>query len=146
MTVEPITILMAEDDEGDQILVKRAFQKARVINGLVIVNNGEKLLQYLRREGSFVGARRPDLILLDLNMPKKDGREALKEIKDDPDLRSIPVVILTSSAADEDIVRSYNLGASSYIQKPVTFEKMVEVVETLGKYWLGIVKLPANGP
>ena len=145
MTVEPITILMAEDDVQDQILVKKAFQKARAINGLVFVNNGEELLQYLRREGPFATARRPDLILLDLNMPKMDGREALKEIKSDPDIRSIPVVVLTSSAADEDILRSYNLGASSYLQKPVTFEKMVEVVEALDKYWLGIVKLPANG-
>lgn len=145
MTTEPITILMAEDDVGDQVLVKRAFQKARVINRLLIVNDGEELMQYIRREGRFTGARRPDLILLDLNMPKKDGREAMKEIKDDSDLRTIPVIVLTSSAADEDIVRSYNLGANSYIQKPVTFEKMVEVIETLGKYWMGIVKLPANG-
>lgn len=144
MTTEPITILMAEDDVGDQVLVKRAFQKARVINRLLIVNDGEELMQYIRREGRFTDARRPDLILLDLNMPKKDGREAMKEIKDDSDLRTIPVIVLTSSAADEDIVRSYNLGANSYIQKPVTFEKMVEVIETLGKYWMGIVKLPAN--
>jgi CheY-like chemotaxis protein len=136
---------MAEDDVEDQILVKRAFQKARVINGLIFVNNGEELMQYLRREGPFAAARRPDLILLDLNMPRKDGREAMQEIKSDPELRSIPIVVLTTSAADEDIGRSYDLGASSYVQKPVTFEKMVEVVETLGKYWTGIVKLPANG-
>jgi CheY-like chemotaxis protein len=146
MPVEPITILMAEDDVQDQMLTRRAFQKARVINDLLFVNNGEELLQYLRREGPFPGARRPDFILLDLNMPKKDGREAMQEVKGDPVLRSIPVIVLTSSAADEDIVRSYDLGANSYIQKPVTFAKLVEVVETLGKYWLGIVKLPKNGP
>jgi len=145
MTVEAIRILMAEDDLEDQMLVQKAFREARSINHLTFVNDGEELLQYLRHEGNYAGAPQPDILLLDLNMPKMDGREALKEIKSDPDLRSLPVVILTTSSADEDIVRSYDLGASSYIQKPVTFEKMVEVVETLGKYWLGIVKLPPNG-
>jgi CheY-like chemotaxis protein len=145
MTAEPITILVAEDDQGDQVLIQAAFQEARVINKLAIMNNGEELMQYLRHEGPYSDARRPDLVLLDLNMPKMDGREAIKEIKRDPDLRSIPVVVLTSSAADEDIVRSYELGANSYIQKPVTFAKMIEVVETIGKYWMGIVKLPVNG-
>lgn len=146
MTVEPITILMAEDDVQDQMLAKKAFQRARAVNVLVFVNNGEELLQYLRHEGPFATARRPDIILLDLNMPRKDGREAMQEIKQDPVLRAIPVIVLTSSAADEDIVRSYDLGANSYIQKPVTFEKMVEVAKVLGMYWLGIVKLPAHGP
>jgi two-component system response regulator len=146
MTVEPITILMAEDDVQDQMLVKKAFQRARAVNALDFVNNGEELLQYLRHEGPFATVRRPDIILLDLNMPKKDGREAMQEIKQDPVLRAIPIIVLTSSAADEDIVRSYDLGANSYIQKPVTFEKMVEVAKVLGMYWLGIVKLPANGP
>ena len=145
MILAPISILMAEDDEQDQLLVKKAFQKARAINGLSFVNDGAELLQYLRREGPFADAVLPDILLLDLNMPKMDGREALEEIKKDPQLNHIPVVILTTSDADEDILRSYRLGANSYIQKPVTFEKMVEVVETLGKYWLGIVKLPPNG-
>jgi CheY-like chemotaxis protein len=145
MTVEPIQILMAEDDEEDQALVQKAFRRARVINHLNFVNDGEELLQYLRREGRFADAPFPDIVLLDLNMPKKDGREALKEIKGDSRLRHVPVVILTTSDADEDVLRSYDLGASSYIQKPVTFEKLVEVVETLRQYWLGVVKLPANG-
>jgi CheY-like chemotaxis protein len=143
--MEPISILMAEDDAEDQTLVKKAFARARVINGLTFVSDGEELMRYLRREGRYADARRPDILLLDLNMPRKDGREALREIKADPQLRHIPVVILTTSDADEDVLRSYDLGASSYIQKPVTFEKMVEVIETIGKYWLGVVKLPANG-
>ncbi len=145
MTVEPIRILMAEDDREDQMLVQKAFREARSINHLTFVNDGEELLQYLRHQGKYAGAPQPDVLLLDLNMPKMDGREALKEIKSDPDLRSLPVIILTTSSADEDVVRTYALGANSYIQKPVTFEKMVEVVDTLGRYWLGIVKLPPNG-
>jgi CheY-like chemotaxis protein len=102
-------------------------------------------MQYLRGEGKYAGARMPDLLLLDLNMPRKDGREALAEIRADPRLRGLPVVVLTTSSAEEDIVRSYDLGANSYVQKPVTFAKMVEVVEAIGKYWLGVVKLPMNG-
>jgi len=144
MTWESIEILMAEDDEGDQILVRKAFARSRAINTLTIVNDGEELMRYLRREPPHADARRPDLLLLDLNMPKKDGREALAEIKADAGLRHLPVVILTTSDADEDILKSYDLGASSYIQKPVTFEKLVEVVRTLSAYWLGIVKLPPS--
>ena len=144
MTVEPIHILMAEDDLEDQMLVNKAFREARSINHLTFVNDGEELLQYLHHQGKYAGAPAPDILLLDLNMPKMDGREALKAIKSDPDLRSIPVIILTTSDADEDIVRSYDLGANSYIQKPVTFEKMVDVADALGRYWLGIVKLPPN--
>jgi CheY-like chemotaxis protein len=116
-----------------------------VLNNLTIVNDGEELMQYLRGEGKYAGARMPDLLLLDLNMPRKDGREALAEIRADPRLRGLPVVVLTTSSAEEDIVRSYDLGANSYVQKPVTFAKMVEVVKTIGKYWLGVVKLPMNG-
>ena len=122
--------------------VTKAFEESRVINSLTCVNDGVELIQYLRREGEYAEAPRPDIILLDLNMPRMDGREALAEIKKDPDLRLIPVVVLTTSDADEDILRSYSLGASSYVQKPVTFDKMVETVETIGTYWLGIVKLP----
>ena len=144
MTWESIEVLMAEDDEGDQILVRKAFARSRAINTLTIVNDGEELMRYLRREPPYAEARHPDLLLLDLNMPKKDGREALAEIKADANLRHLPVIILTTSDADEDILRSYNLGANSYIQKPVTFEKLVEVVRTLSAYWLGIVKLPSS--
>ena len=142
---EPIEILMAEDDVEDQILVKKAFQEARVVNNLSFVNDGEELLKYLRREEPYTDALRPDLLLLDLNMPRKDGREALAEIRADADLCGLPVVVLTTSDADEDILRSYNLGANSYIQKPVTFEKMVDTVGTLRAYWAGLVKLPPNG-
>jgi CheY-like chemotaxis protein len=141
----PIRLLMAEDDPEDQLLVQKAFQKARLANHLDIVEDGEELLDYLFRRGEFANAHRPDLILLDLNMPRKDGREALHEIKADPELHQIPIVVLTSSSADEDIVRSYDLGVNSYIEKPVTFEKLVEVVEALEKYWFEIVKLPPSG-
>lgn len=146
MTCDSIEILMAEDDTGDQILVRKAFARSRVINNLTIVNNGEELMRYLRRAPPYATAPRPDLLMLDLNMPKKDGREALAEIKADATLRHLPVVILTTSDADEDILRSYDLGANSYIQKPVTFEKLVEVIRTLSEYWLGIVKLPPSRP
>jgi len=141
---ERVKILMAEDDVEDQMLVKEAFKRSRVTNGIEIVEDGEQLIDYLYKRGEYNNVHRPDLILLDLNMPKKDGREALEEIKADPDLRSIPVIVLTTSSADEDVVRSYNLGVSSYIEKPVTFEKLVKVVESLGRYWFEIVKFPPN--
>jgi CheY-like chemotaxis protein len=140
-----IQLLMAEDDREDQMLVKRAFEKSRLMNTLDIVENGEDLMDWLRQTGRFKNAPRPDLVLLDLSMPRKDGREVLREMKADPDLHRIPVVVLTSSSADEDILRSYNLGANSYISKPVTFEKLLEVVQALGHYWFEIVKLPPNG-
>lgn len=144
MNTQAIRILMAEDDSQDQFLVKKAFTQSRCLNSIDIVQDGEELLAFLRKEGEYAEATRPDLILLDLNMPLKDGREALKDIKADPELRAIPIVVLTTSGEDEDIVRSYNLGVSSYIQKPVTFEKLAEMIELLGKYWVGIVKLPHN--
>ena len=145
MTKNAIRILMAEDDPEDQMLVKEAFKRSRVANGMEIVEDGEQLLLYLHKQGAYAHAHRPDLILLDLNMPKKDGREALAEIKADPDLRGIPVIVLTTSSAEEDVVRSYDLGVSSYIEKPVTFEKLVKVVKSLGQYWFQIVKFPPNG-
>jgi two-component system, response regulator len=141
---KPIRLLMAEDDPEDQLLVRKAFERSRLTNALSIVNDGEELLEYLERHGKYGDARRPDLILLDLNMPKMDGREALKAIKANPALRSIPVIVLTTSSADEDILRSYNLGVNSYIEKPVTFDKLVDVVNALGRYWVEIVKLPPN--
>jgi CheY-like chemotaxis protein len=141
----PIRLLMAEDDHEDQMMVRKAFHKARLVNELDIVEDGEQLMDWLLRRGQFVDAHRPDLILLDLNMPRMDGREALREMKAKEELHQIPVIVLTSSAAEEDIVRSYDLGVNSYIQKPVTFEKLVEVVEMLGRYWFEIVKLPPNG-
>jgi len=144
MSLQPINILMADDDVDDQILVKDAFEQARVTNNLTFVNDGVELMQYLRREGVFAEAARPDIVLLDLNMPRKGGREALGEIKADPVLNRIPVVILTTSDVEEDVLRSYHLGANSYIQKPVTFGRMVEMVAALGEYWIGVVRLPQN--
>lgn len=140
-----VSILMADDDEDDRLLTRDAFVTSRVLNELRFVCDGEELLEYLHRTGRYappVEAPRPGLILLDLNMPRKDGREALQEIKSDPELRKIPVVIMTTSKAEEDIVRSYDLGANSYITKPVTFAGLVDVVATLGRYWCEIVDLP----
>ncbi|MFO7958621.1 MAG: response regulator [Candidatus Brocadiia bacterium] len=144
----PITILMADDDEEDCMLVQEAWEESHLANELRFVSDGRELLDYLRHEGDYAGpddAPRPGLILLDLNMPGMDGRQALKEIKQDPDLKSIPVVVLTSSKAETDILRTYDLGVNSYITKPVTFDKLVEVVRTLGRYWLEIVRLPEGG-
>ncbi len=141
----PITILMADDDADDRQLTREALEDARLINDIRFVENGEELLDYLRRQGKYAPpaeAPRPGLILLDLNMPRKDGREVLKDIKQDPDLRTIPVVVLTTSKSDEDIYRSYDLGVNSYIVKPVTFEALVDILQTLEKYWFEIVELP----
>ncbi|EDY22428.1 response regulator receiver protein [Chthoniobacter flavus Ellin428] len=141
----PITILMADDDADDRRLTQEAFEEARLINDVRFVENGEQLLDYLRRTGAYAPpaeAPRPGLILLDLNMPRKDGRTVLKELKGDPDLRQIPVVVLTTSKADEDIYKSYDLGVNSYIVKPVTFEALVDILQTLEKYWFEIVELP----
>ncbi len=143
-----ITILMADDDPDDRQLTREAFEENHLANDLRFVEDGEELLDYLNRRGKYAAegaAPVPGLILLDLNMPRKDGREALREIKADPRLRNIRVVILTTSKAEEDVIRSYDLSAASYITKPVTFERLVEVVQALGKYWLEIVELPPEG-
>jgi CheY-like chemotaxis protein len=146
MTGKPITILMADDDADDRSLAREALLEGRLANDLRFVDDGEDLLAYLRRQGKYAGgdAPRPGLVLLDLNMPKMDGRTALKEIKNDPDLRQIPVVALTTSKADEDVHRAYDLGVNSYIVKPVTFEALVDILQTLGKYWFEIVELPGE--
>ncbi|PMB01307.1 two-component system response regulator [Fischerella thermalis CCMEE 5198] len=136
---------MADDDEDDCMLVREALAESRLTIDLRMVRDGEELMDYLYRHGRYADAHispRPGLILLDLNMPKKDGREALREIKNDPELRTIPVVVLTTSKAEEDIYRTYNLGANSFIIKPVTFAALVEVMKTIGKYWFEIVELP----
>ena len=141
----PITILMADDDADDRRLTEEAFEEGRLINDMRYVEHGEELMDYLRKQGKYAPpaeAPRPGLILLDLNMPRKDGRTVLKEIKSDPELRQIPVVILTTSKADEDIYKSYDLGVNSYIVKPVTFEALVDILQTLEKYWFEIVELP----
>lgn len=142
---KPITILMADDDPDDRLLTADALKEARLINDIRFVENGEELLDYLRKQGKFAGAvdaPRPGLILLDLNMPRKDGRTVLKELKQDADLRTIPVVVLTTSKDDEDVYKSYDLGVNSYIVKPVTFEALVDILQTLEKYWFEIVELP----
>ena len=142
---KPIVILLADDDEEDRMLACDALAESRLSNDITCVTDGEDLMDYLYRRGRFappVEAPRPGLILLDLNMPKKDGREALREIKSDPDLRQISVVVLTTSKAEEDIYSSYDSGASSFISKPVTFEGLVEVMRGLGRYWFEIVDLP----
>ncbi len=140
-----VTILMADDDDDDCLLAREALAESRLANELYFVKDGEELMDYLYRRGKYVlesDSPRPGLILLDLNMPKKDGREALTLIKSDPNLRQIPVVVLTTSKAEEDIYRSYDLGANSFITKPVTFASLVEVIKTIGKYWFEIVELP----
>ena len=145
-----ISVLVAEDDADDRLLIKDAFKENSVSNPLTFVNDGEELMDYLHRRGSYEHLRDepfPGIILLDLNMPKKDGHMALKEIKADAVLQRIPVVVLTTSKADEDIVRTYGLGVSSFITKPVTFDRLCGVIKTLSHYWFEIVALPgANTP
>ena len=138
---------MADDDEDDRRSVAKAWNIARAANPIKFVNDGEELMDYLHHRGKFSDLsewRRPGIILLDLNMPKKDGREALREIKADPELRQIPVIVLTTSKAEEDIYRTYDLGANSFITKPVTFMSLIELVQILGKYWIEIVELPSD--
>jgi CheY-like chemotaxis protein len=145
MNYKRVTILMADDDPDDRMLTEDALKEARLANEIRFVENGEELLQYLRHQGKFANltlSPRPGIILLDLNMPKMDGREALQVIKNDPELRRIPVIIMTTSKADQDILKSYDLGANSYVTKPVTFDELVEVVRGFGKYWFEIVELP----
>jgi CheY-like chemotaxis protein len=140
-----ITILLADDDADDRMMASDALEESRLANDLRCVEDGEELMDYLHRRGKFAppnDAPRPGLILLDLNMPRKDGREALKEIKAEPELRSIPVIVLTTSKAEEDIYRTYDLGVNSFITKPVNFESLVAVMKALGKYWFEIVELP----
>lgn len=143
-----MTILLVEDDPDDRLLAKEALEESSVLSDLRCVENGEELMDYLYRRGQYgqqASAPRPALILLDLNLPKKDGRQVLNEIKADPDLRRIPIVVFTTSKTYEDIKTSYDEGANSFITKPMTFESLVEVMETLSNYWFGIVELPPNG-
>ena len=144
LTGRPITILMADDDADDRLLTKEAFEASQLANDLRFVEDGVQLMDYLHQRGAYSDPKlspKPGIILLDLNMPKKDGREVLAEIRNNPAFRCIRVIVMTTSKAEEDIYRTYNLGAASYITKPVTFEALVEVIRTLGKYWLEIVEL-----
>ncbi len=145
---QPISILIADDDPEDRMLAQEALEEALLANDLRFVEDGEELMDYLKRRGKYANPEdspRPGMLLLDLNMPRKDGREALQEIKADPKLASIPIVILTTSRTEEDILRSYDLGASSYITKPVTFDGLVKVMLCLKTYWFEIVELPQHG-
>lgn len=142
----PIVILMADDDDDDFMLTQKALNESKILNTLIRVKDGEELLDYLMKRGEYTqgNTQRPGVILLDLNMPRKDGREALKEIKSHPDLKEIPVVVFTTSKAEEDIYKSYQLGVNSFITKPVTFENLMSVMQALGRYWFEIVELPNN--
>jgi CheY-like chemotaxis protein len=141
---KPITILMAEDNATDVMITKEALVHAKLLNTLHVVSDGIEAMDFLYRRGKYAKAPRPDLILLDLNMPRKDGREALREIKADPQLRRIPVIVLTTSQAEEDIARTYDLGASSFITKPRDFESLVSLVQTINSYWFETVLVPAS--
>jgi CheY-like chemotaxis protein len=145
MTTTPdklIQILLVEDSPADILLTQEAFRRHKVINPLNVVENGVDAMAYLRREGAYANAKRPGLILLDLNLPRKSGREVLAEIKSDSSLRSIPVVILTTSEAEEDVIKSYGLYANCYITKPVEFKKLSEVIRALNEFWFCVVRLP----
>jgi chemotaxis family two-component system response regulator Rcp1 len=141
----PIEILLAEDSAADVRLTREAFDDAKVLNNLNVVGDGVEAMAYLRREGKYSNATRPDLVLLDLNMPRKDGREVLAEVKADPDLKRIPVVILTVSNSEEDVLKSYNLHANCFISKPVNLAQFLKVVASIESFWLTIVELPPKG-
>jgi CheY-like chemotaxis protein len=141
----PIEILLVEDSLADVRLTEEAFRDAKVLNHMSVATDGAEAMQFLRREGPHAEAPRPDLILLDLNLPRKDGRQVLQEIKDDPNLRRIPVVVLTTSRAEEDVLRAYDLHANCYITKPVDFLQFISVVRSIEGFWLSVVKLPRNG-
>jgi two-component system, chemotaxis family, response regulator Rcp1 len=142
---EPIEILLVEDNPGDVDLAREALESSKMRNALQVVNDGEEAMAYLLQKGGYAKAARPDLILLDLNLPKKDGREVLAEIKAHKDLKRIPVVILTTSKAEEDILKSYNLHANCYITKPIDLNQFIKVVKAIEDFWFTIVKLPPNG-
>jgi CheY-like chemotaxis protein len=139
----PVEILLVEDNEGDIGLVEEVFEEGRINNNLSVAEDGEEAMMFLHKEGQFTNATRPDLILLDLNLPGKDGREVLKEVKVDDDLKKIPVVVLTTSKAEEDILKSYDLHANSYITKPVDFDQFINVIKSIESFWLEVVKLPS---
>ena len=140
---QPIEVLLVEDDPGDVLLIREAFEFNKVHNNLHVVNDGEQALHFLRKEGEYNEALRPDLVLLDLNLPRKDGREVLAEVKGDPELRTIPIVVLTTSEAEEDVLKSYQLHANAYVTKPVDFERFVSVVRQIDDFFVSVVRLPS---
>lgn len=141
---KPIELLMVEDNEGDVTLTLEALERARVKNRIHIATDGVEAMAFLRRQGEHANAPRPDLILLDLNLPRMDGREVLEALKADPELKTIPVVVLTTSQAEEDIIRSYKLNANCYITKPVDLQQFLQVIKSIGEFWLQVVKLPPS--
>jgi len=142
--VRPIEVLLVEDDEGDVLMTREALEEGKVLNRLNVVGDGVEAVSYLRRDGDYSDAVRPDLVLLDLNLPKRDGRQVLEEIKADPDLRRIPIVVLTTSEAEEDVLRSYDLHANAYVTKPVDFERFVEVIRQIDEFFISVVRLPGS--
>ena len=144
MEPRPIQILMVEDNDGDVFLTLEALKSAKIANEVHVVHDGVEALEFLRREGKYAAAPRPDLILLDLNLPRKDGRQVLADIKPDPELGQIPVVVLTSSAAEQDVVKSYQLHANCYIVKPVDFNGLMEIIGAVEQFWLAVVTLPSR--
>ena len=143
--VHVIDVLLVEDDPGDVVLIQEAFEDNKVRNRLHTVSDGVEALEFLRREGDYTDAPRPDLVLLDLNLPRKDGREVLAEVKGDEELQHIPVVVLTTSKAEEDVLRSYKLHANAYVTKPVDFERFIDVVRQIDEFFVTVVKLPPRG-
>ncbi|WP_436928864.1 response regulator [Halosimplex halobium] len=139
---EPVEILLAEDNPGDVTLTRKALERGNISNNLHVVNDGVEALAFLRQEGEYADEPRPDLVLLDLNMPRKDGRDVLEEIKTDDDLRRIPIVVMTSSEAEEDIVQSYDLHANAYLTKPIDFDGFLDIVERIEDFWLTVVRMP----
>ncbi|WNI14989.1 response regulator [Actinacidiphila sp. ITFR-21] len=142
--VEPIEVLLVEDDAGDELMTRAAFEDNKIRNSLYVVRDGEEALDFLYRRGAHIGAVRPDLILLDLNLPKYDGRQVLERIKGDPELATIPVVVLTTSSAEEDIVRSYKLHANAYVTKPVDLGQFIRAVRQIDDFFVSVVRLPGR--
>jgi CheY-like chemotaxis protein len=141
----PVEILLVEDNPGDERLTREALKEGKVYSNLHWVKDGVEAMEFLRRQGKYADAPRPDIVLLDLNLPKKDGREVLQDIKNDNELKRIPVVVLTTSKAEEDVLRTYNLHANCYVTKPVDLEKFIVVVKSIDVFWLTVVTLPPNG-
>jgi CheY-like chemotaxis protein len=141
---DPIEVLLVEDDPGDVLLIREAFEDNKVSNRLHVVSDGVEALEFMRQAGEYADAPRPDLVLLDLNLPRKDGREVLQEVKEDDALRTIPVVVLTTSQAEEDVLRSYDLHANAYVTKPVDFDRFIGVVRQIDQFFVSVVKLPTR--